>query len=314
MGKIFDALEKSKQRLQVSRPPAEIPAMDIRRNFGKKKTAVDSNVPRRHEKLSARVPPEAIKGGDTEKQIAAADENSGLMDDRRVDKNLITLLKPHSYEAEQFKMLRTGLLFPSSGEPARSIMVTSALPGEGKSFVAANLAVSIAQNINEYVLLMDCDLRKPTIQRYFGFGNVPGMSDYLALGKSLSTLLIKTGLNKLTILPGGKPPHNPSELLSSNKMSELLNEVKKRYSDRYVIIDSSPPKLTAETIALAKQVDGILIVVKFGSTAREAVRDLIQSLGKEKILGVIVNWFDLRSSNGYHYGTYKKYSNYYSSP
>jgi protein-tyrosine kinase len=314
LGKIFDALEKSKQRLQTSRSPTETSVMNIRRHSVTKRTAGDSKALRGHANVSDRVPPEKIKGDRTEKQIAVVYENSGLIDDRRVDKNLVTLLKPHSYEAEQFKILRTSLLFPSCGQPARSIMVTSALPGEGKSFVAANLAISISQNINEHVLLIDCDLRKSAVQRYFGFSDVPGMSDYLAHGKPLSTLLLKSGVNKLTLLPGGKTPHNPSELLSSNKMSELLVEVKERYSDRYVIIDSPPPKLTAETNALAKQVDGILIVVKYGSTDREAVRDLIQGFDKEKILGVVVNWFDIRSLNGYHYGTYKKYSDYYCKP
>ena len=314
MGKIFDALEKSKLRLEDSSPTAEKSAADPARPLDQKITAGKSRHFRPFKKSSAPAFQETINDAEMVKPEAGADAKRDPFNGRKLDKNLITLLNPRSYEAEQFKILRTSLLFPSSGRLTRSIMVTSALPGEGKSFIAANLAISIAQNINEYVLLMDCDLRKPTMQRYFGFGQVPGMSEYLALEKPLSEVLLKSGLNKLTILPAGKLPHNPSELLSSNKMSELLDEVKKRYSDRYVIIDSPPPKLTAETSALAKQVDGVLIVVKYGSTAREATRDLIQHLGREKILGVIVNWFDLRSLDGYHYGAYKNYSNYYNRP
>ena len=285
MGKIFDALEKSKERLQN-------PVIT-------KDTFVSPEVSDNFEKANLK------------KQVAAVDSSKALNDKNKVDRNLITLLQPRSFESEQFKILRTNLLFPVSGKPVRLLMVTSAVPDEGKSFVAANLAVSIAQNINEHVLLIDCDIRKPRIQSYFGFSNVPGVSDYLASKMSLTSLLLKTSLKKLTILPGGKPPHNPSELLSSKKMSELLEEVKKRYHDRYIIIDSPPPRFIAESNAIAKQVDGIIVVVKYGSTPREAVKDLVQSVGKEKVLGVIANWFDLSSLNYNNYTKYKDYCKYY---
>ena len=194
-----------------------------------------------------------------------------------------------------------------SGKVARSIMVTSAVPGEGKSFVAANLAISIAQSIQEHVLIIDSDMRVPSIHRQFGFDDIPGLSEYLANGTPLSMLLQKTKVDKLSILPAGKPPHNPAELLSSQRMSKLLEEVRERYSDRYIIIDSPPPKLTAEANALARQVDGILLIVKYGSTPRDMVSDLIELLGKEKILGVVFNRVDMRLSN---YLAYKRYAKY----
>ena len=228
-----------------------------------------------------------------------------------MDKNLVSLLKPQSFEAEQFKILRTHLLYPASGESPRSIMVTSAVPGEGKSFVAANLAVSIAQNINEHVLLMDCDLRKSSIHNQFGFDNVNGLSQYLANTAPLSSIFLKVGIDKLTLLPAGESPTNPAELLSSEKMAQLLKEVKSRYTDRYIIIDSPPPHLTAETRVIASQVDGIILVVKTGSTKREVVKHLVEKLGKEKILGVVANWYDLRSSMYYGYNRYGKYGKYY---
>jgi exopolysaccharide/PEP-CTERM locus tyrosine autokinase len=185
-------------------------------------------------------------------------------------------------------------------------MVTSALPGEGKSFLAANLAVTIAQNINEHVLLMDCDMRQPSVNRMFGFGRVPGLSEYLSEGFPLPSLLLKTGISKLTLLTAGAPPTNPSELLSSSRMSSLLAEVQARYPDRYVIIDSPPPHLTAEAQVIARQVDGILIVVKYRGTDRNLVADLVEKLGKEKVLGVVFNFFDQRVS------AYKgKYGAYY---
>ena len=187
----------------------------------------------------------------------------------KIDPHLITFHDPVSVEAEIFKILRTNILFPKKGRPPRTIMVTSAIPGDGKSFVAANLAISIAQDIDRYVLLVDCDLRRPGVHRQFGFGDVPGLSDYLASGAAISDLLLTTSLNKLSILPAGQKPPNPAELLSSERMKELLTELTNRYRDRLIILDSPPPKLTAEANFLARQVDGILLVVDYGNTKRE---------------------------------------------
>ena len=190
-------------------------------------------------------------------------------------------------------------------------MITSSVPDEGKSLISANLAVSIAQSIQEYVLLIDCDIRRPCIHRQFGFSQVPGLSDHLSKGIPISSLLLRTKVNKLSILPGGSPPHNPSELVSSQQMSKLLQEVKYRYSDRFIIIDSPPPKLTAEASALFRQVDGVILVVEYGRTSREMVSDLVNSVGKEKIIGVVLNKLDMRFAHYYGLGKYKTYSKYY---
>lgn len=222
-----------------------------------------------------------------------------------VDNNLITFQNPSSYEAEQFRILRTTLLFPTTGKPPRTIMVTSALPGDGKSFVASNLAVSMAQNINEHVLLIDGDIRKPSQHKIFGFGNVPGLSEYLSDGTAaLSSLILKTEIDKLSLLPGGIPPHNPSELLSSESMSSLIQETKSRYNDRYIILDSPPPRLTSETGALARQVDGIIVVVNSDATPKDMVEKLLELIGKEKVVGIVMNRFDTRGSKYYGYGKY----------
>jgi len=217
-------------------------------------------------------------------------------DINKVDRNMISLLNPQSFEAEQFKILRTNLLFPASGKKPRSIMVTSAAPGEGKSFVAANLAVSVATHVNWNVLLADCDLRRPTVHRQFGFTEVPGLSLYLSNGTKLPSLLQRTAVEHLTILPAGRPPDNPSELLSSQRMAAFIDELVARYNDRLIILDSPPAKLTAESAALARHVDGILLVIKYGSTPRDSVVELVNKLGKDKILGAVVNNFDARSS------------------
>jgi exopolysaccharide/PEP-CTERM locus tyrosine autokinase len=226
-----------------------------------------------------------------------------LSHNKRMDPDLVSFFNPQSFEAEQFKILRSNLLYPASGTPPRSVMVTSPMPGEGKSFVASNLAISAALNINRHVLLMDCDLRRPSIHTRFGFENVPGLCDYLSNGNSLSDLLIRTSIDKLTILPGGRPPDNPSELLSSERMEELLKETAARYHDRLIIVDSPPPLLTAETNVLAKWVEGVVIVIQHGKTPRESVSDIINKMGRDKITGIIMNAFEAHSSR--YYGKYK---------
>jgi capsular exopolysaccharide synthesis family protein len=281
MGKIHDALQKS----------------------GKDKglKVLSGNRPHRNDPGSADVGPAAVQPAVLETKVM----NGSF------DQNLIAYHDPASVEAEIFKILRTNILFPKSGEPPRSIMITSAIPGDGKSFIASNLAISIAQGVEEHVLLMDCDMRRARIHRNFGLGDdVPGLSDYLSRGVPLKALLKRTMIDKLTILPGGTLPHNPAELLSSNAMQRLLEESKNRYKDRYIIIDSPPPQLTAETTALAKYIDGIILVVRYGSTPKELVKELTEKLGREKIIGVVMNAYRVPATERYGYGRYKKYKKY----
>ncbi len=231
-----------------------------------------------------------------------------------IDSGLVTVLKPYCFEAEQFRQVKTSILFPENGLPARTIMITSPSPDEGKSFVSANLAISMAQSIDEYVLLMDCDLRSPSINIMFGMDDpeIKGLSEYLANEIPLTEALHKTFIKKLTILPSGRIPENPAELLSSEHMRNLVAEVRGRYSDRYILIDTPPPYLTAETNAIARHVDGIILVIRHGRTKIKDVQDIIDIYGREKILGVIRNFSKKTFGSGYpRYGDkYHRYSSY----
>jgi len=311
LGKIFDALEKSKKERNASVATIETP--EIVESGQSENQSISLNKVLSDKKATGLSDKERndVENDRHEKDAISFDRPEVSYNSNNFDKNLVALLKPQSFEAEAFKMLRTNLLFPVSGKVPRSILVTSAVPSEGKSFVAANLAVSIAQSIQEHVLLIDCDMRKPTIHRQFGFDDGPGLSEHLSKGTSLPSLLLNTKISKLSILPAGKPPQNPSELLSSRQMSSLLQEVKNRYSDRYIVIDTPPPKLTAETSAISRLVDGALLVIESRTTPRKMVSDLIEILGKEKVLGVIFNKYDMRLSRYYGYGKYGRYSKYY---
>jgi capsular exopolysaccharide synthesis family protein len=228
----------------------------------------------------------------------------------RIQPDLVSLLEPEGPEAELFRVLRTRILFPPGGKrPPRTILVTSALAEEGKSFMAANLAVNIAQNVDEHVLLVDCDLRKPTICAKFGFGRVKGLSEYLSNGTELAPLLLKAGVEKLTLLPSGTPPSNPSELISSAKMAALIQELRARYEDRYIILDSPPPMMAPETSAIAQWADGILVVVKYG-TSMELIEELLTHLDRDKLIGAVINKFDQREFRRYAYRKYYHYGKY----
>ncbi len=273
MGKIFKALEKSQQ--SVGKQQKDI-------NTFESETISD-------------YPSLSVHGVDKPKTQSAKIT-------MKIDPMLVAALKPQSVEAEQFRLLKNNILFPEKGTPPKCIMITSSSPGDGKSFVAANLAISLSQNIDEHVLLVDCDLRSPSIHSLFGLGNTKGLSEYLSRAEPLSSLLVKTALNKLTLLPAGEIPSNPSELLSSEHMRQLIHEFKQRYNDRYIIIDTPPPYLTSETGAISRQVDGIVIVVQQGRTRKQDLLDLIDVYGRDKIMGVVYNF--ARKKVGYGYGKY----------
>jgi len=226
--------------------------------------------------------------------------------DKRINPKLVTLLAPESMEAEYFKMLRAHVLFQKDDQRPRTIMIASAFPGEGKTFVATNLAISMALGIDEYVLLVDCDFRQPSLHEMLGHPNREGLVDYLTGTKALPDLLIRTQIDKLSLLTSGNPSAKPSEWLSSYLMKEFLEEVKGRYQDRYIIIDTTPIQITVEPSVLATYVDGIIIVVLAQKSPREAIKRSIEKLGKKKILGIVFNGY----SQGHR--SYNKYlKNYY---
>jgi len=212
------------------------------------------------------------------------------------DHPLVSISQPGSLGAEQFRRLRTHVLKLNVSDPPKTIMVTSATEGEGKTFVAANLAAGIAHDLHFHALLVDCDLHNPSLSQWFGVQNGHGLSDYLVGKGQLPELLIKTEMEKLTLLTGGSVQAKPAELIGSRKMEALVNELKARYSDRYIILDATPLLATTEPEVLARLVDGILIVVRAGVTPRETVKQAVASLDPKKIMGFVLNDVEFKSS------------------
>lgn len=209
--------------------------------------------------------------------------------------------------AEQFRKIRAEIF--RSGDAVRTILVTSATQGEGKSLIAANLAVMISRDLNKHALLVEADLRNPVMCRYFGLQNGTGLSDYLTGSAGISEIFVRTDQAKLTIVTAGEPLLNSGELVGSLKMTELVREMRSRYPDRFIIIDSPPLLETSDPLLLSSFVDSILLVIRSGVTPREAVKQALGNLPQEKIIGIILNDLKFRSDSMHkrYFGTYGYY-------
>lgn len=225
---------------------------------------------------------------------------------------LITPEAERSQIAEEFRMIKRPLLKNAFGQGAplvengNLIMVCSGFPSEGKTFTSINLALSIASEMDHTVLLVDADVARPAVTSYFGIDKGPGLVDYL-LGEQpdLSTLLIKTDIPKLTLLPAGKRHHHSTELLASESMRNLLEELSVRYPDRVIIFDSPPLLVTSEASVLASLVGQIVIVVESEKTTQTALKEALSLLDPDKSIGLVLN--KSRQPFGSEYGTYYGY-------
>ena len=226
------------------------------------------------------------------------------------------LLESHSNErgpvAEAFRSLGTFILFSSAERPPKTILITSPSKSEGKTTVASNTAVTLTKYVGK-VIIIDCDLRKSCLHRVFGMENGAGLSNYLSGNMEFGDkeLIRKTHVENLDIILAGPVSPNPSELLSSARMEELLKTLSGMYS--FVIIDSAPILGMADSVSLSSFVDGVIMVAMFGRTTRDALKGTkrIFDYINAKVLGVIVNGI---KENDMHYGYYSyHYSSYYGS-
>lgn len=191
--------------------------------------------------------------------------------------------------ADRIKILRTQVLSRMVEEGKNTLLITSANPGEGKTLTAINLAISISHELDRTTLLVDSDLRKPSIHSYFGFEADQGLSDYLKNGARLSDLLVSPGIEKLVILPGGKPVTNSAELLGSPRMESLVKEMKERYADRFIIFDSCSLLSYADPLVFSRFIDGILIVVEAEKTTKNDLKRTFEMLGDKPVIGTLLN-------------------------
>lgn len=217
------------------------------------------------------------------------------------NEQLVAEWDPRSPAAEAYRTLRTNLQYTSLDRPLKTILVTSAVPGEGKTTIASNLAVAFAQS-GKSVILVGADMRKPSVHQLFGLPNRVGLSTVLTGHVRFEDALQKSRVAGLHVLSSGPIPPNPAELLGSQRMQEVLEALREKAD--IVIFDAPPVIAVADAIVMSRYLDGVLFVVSLKSTPREAVqaaKDQLEQVGAN-ILGAVVNRMD--STSGYFYYYY----------
>lgn len=223
---------------------------------------------------------------------------------------LVTASGENCPASEQYRKLKSAIVkLAQLGRFDKSLMVTSAIGGEGKTLTSLNLAITLAQEFDHTVLLVEADIRRPTVMKYMGLDSPIGLTDCVLDGIDVGEVLVKTGIGKLSVFPAGRSVPNPVELFSSNRMQALLIEIKNRYADRYVIIDTTPLLPFAEPQFIANVVGGVLFVVREGYTSEDKVIKALALLKNHNLLGVVCNGVSQIHSSG-RYGYYGYYGNY----
>jgi succinoglycan biosynthesis transport protein ExoP len=225
---------------------------------------------------------------------------------------LITLSRPQSQMSESYRALRTSLLLTSVGAPPKTILITSALPQEGKTTTSINTATVLAQK-GTRVLLIDADLRRPSIHKTLGMGPRAGLSNVLTGGTTLQDATVRsTLLPNLFILPAGTPPPNPAELLASSQMMDLLAELREQYD--HIVVDTPPTLSVTDAVVLSTRADAVVLVIRSGQTTKPALRrsrDILAQVNA-RVAGVLLNAVDLDSPDYYYYYEYQgKYGQRY---
>jgi protein-tyrosine kinase len=222
-------------------------------------------------------------------------------------KGMLTPESKQSLTGEEFRVIKRPLIANAFGKgtaPVRNgkrIMVTSAFPGEGKSFCAINLAMSIAAERDHKVLLIDADVARPSIPRELGISAEAGLMDWLIDGKlDVSDLVLSTNVDKLSILPAGRRHQNATELLASGSMSRLLEQISARFPDRICIFDSPPLLVTTEARVLASYMGQIVMVVEAGRTPRDVVTEALSTIESNEIIGLVLNKAKKIETSGYY--------------
>ena len=222
----------------------------------------------------------------------------------------LVTLEPQSSAAEAYRVLRTSVLLSAAGQPPKIVLITSGQPGEGKTTTAINTAISLAQ-LGASVLIVDCDLRRPTAHKVLGIEHQQGLSTYLSQAQvTLDEVIQPLPIENLSLLPCGPIPPNPAELIISERMKDMFNELRGRYD--HIIVDSPPLVNVTDPVILSTMVDGVILVVHGGKSTRDIVRRARQELATvgAKIFGIVLNNVDLRREgyDNYYYNRY--YSNY----
>jgi len=218
---------------------------------------------------------------------------------------LVTANDQGAPASEQYRKLKSVIVKLSQiGDFEKALVVTSSVANEGKTITSLNLAITMAQEFDHTVLLVEADIRKPSAMKYLGLHAERGLTDCVVDGLDISDVIVKTDIGNLSILPAGREVDNPVELFSSNRMNEIFDEIKSRYNDRYVIVDTTPLLPFAEPQYIANAIGAVLLVVREGVTTPEKLKKSLDLLKNNNLLGVVSNGVSRVSSMQGYYGYY----------
>ena len=221
-------------------------------------------------------------------------------DPLNLEKNKIIAATKSKEAYEYYRFLKTQILHRMEKNGWNCLLITSALPGEGKTLTAINLGITLAREITKTVLLMEADLRNPSIAELLQISVQKGLANYLMEEDCpLSECLVNPGFERLVILPAGKIVQDATEIMGSPKMQSLLQEVKNRYKDRYILIDSPPLLTFADALTLSPYVDAVLLVVEVYKTTIDQVKRALELL-ERPLLGIVLNKAAMPEKPGYY--------------
>lgn len=195
----------------------------------------------------------------------------------------------NSAEINTYKVLRARIQSHAAGKGWNTIMVTSPNPGDGKTLTTINMSLTFAKEFHQTVLLVDCDLKKQDIHKRMGVTGPKGLSDYFFSHTPLNELIVWPGVQRMRFISGGQSVLDTAEILGSPKIKHLVNEMKERYSDRYIFFDVPPLLTSADALAFAPHVDGIIMVVQSGKTSSSDIKKSMRLIPEEKFIGFVLN-------------------------
>jgi polysaccharide biosynthesis transport protein len=206
-----------------------------------------------------------------------------------VSPQMVALHNPQSLPAEHYRLLRTRILFMTQNRPVKVILFSAAMAGEGKTTTSCNMAISMANELDKNICLLDCDLRQSAVGRYLALSEKKGLHEFLQGSATIDQILKPTRLERLTVITGGEPVANPSKLLASPKIGDLIRELRERFD--YIIIDSAPIVPLADVPLLMSHVDAAALVAQVGKTPKKFIRQAITTLEhaqRAPVLGIVL--------------------------
>jgi len=241
-----------------------------------------------------------VKNNDWKPPVYSESAKVGLDQAHLMRKRCVCCM-PDAPEIDSYKVLRTKIQHLTQAKGWNTLMITGAEAAVGKTLTAVNLALTFSKAYNQTVLLVDCDFRHQSVHNVLGFENKYGLIDYLVDDRPVNELMIWPGIDKLTVISGGRTFEDSTELLGSPRMKTLVSELKSRYDDRYIIFDVPPILGTADALALMPFVDSVIMVVEEGKSKAENIKNALEVIPQEKFMGFVINRL---KGDGSKYGHY----------